>query len=1323
VLGTGDVSTVATEEDTEIREALDVLLPAMAASGEEDTADRVSQLFGMGTVHCDDFEETQDTHADEQLSGADDVDREQPALGYLTVQKVPQLVELEQGLYARPTRQSRQLGTVLPGDRLAIRGKPDQGFVLVESPEGVLGWLDTATTNAEAVLPEVERRRGLQQEAAKTAARNEALSVVGGKGPAMPDVPAGLSIRRWLVVVDPTAKVGARPSLFQDGVATELPEAAGDAAAFELVGETGPGDSSHVEVLVDKRPMYVPSADVRPATRLDLQMAATRLDPKDLPALRKELASGAVSAEPAREAAYYRRLLELSPPLSERSTAEDGSNLEALAFALSALAVPNPYPGAGYADALELLRMERGLPADPTAADWVAIARLCGVEATHLPSPNGEQLQALAGSGKAVLVRKGEGTPQLFLGLEGTSLQVRDARSGAVSTLGSADHAWQFGVPAPLEGDVAGLTAAQRDLGTQLSGEQMASAFRTTIDPNTTAEQSDWYLKVSGKTGAGRAKAAKALSGYVPTREQAPLYKAAPPDKLRRVAERMLAGKSGAAWKSAFAEAVSFLDEAGPPDAGQDAFRAALGQAAVAEVRNLVQDADHGAELASDFLQWLSTHHCVGNGEVDLEPCRDVLKNVLLADAGEPGVVAPGKPHGKPGERRDDRSLVTDIIGAFEAGGDWAKLNLYDTAYISIGKFQITYRGGNMDKLAGFYFQRMETEGRKPPSYARRFKGLIDKRRAIESACAQKGYFKWMDAHQPRTSLIAKLAGWSDAAAMLADFQSLGQDPAFQEAQKDWASNGQGSLAAGFANAEKAGMDTVVGKAMSSHAVNGGIGYAQAYMNAGIQGLKSKLVGCSDRSAVQQAITQVLSTLAGMFKGKTLQTQAAYIGHLDGWLAGNHHNPGKVDLVAELLGATGSRRKLVAEQITIGVWATCMYGFAYTFNGLKNHELNGYMELAASDPELKAGSQVSVHAHAVDIVYGASSGAAPKKPAAAKRDDAPKKVVAGDLSRVTADEVARIPLSSVYGDELVGKMGATLATAEGRQHLDAALAALAKACPSAGRSRLQELAGDAHGLELAWRYARIAALSGSASAKRAFDTLFLGLEMDTGRSREETGGAKGKGGSAQTGTRFITQMNNYTDPDDPNYSFKGGNASCWKAARAMAHTGGATAMPGAGGGFHLFGAADRADKWKVSADLTAERKKQVRENAKWGLAYIDFELDNNRPVVVGVSFWASGVNNFPSGGDATVDHWMTVVGRGGGGYRIMDPAHTSERIETFRPDGNGLLVGEMQWGMRFNAANGGKAMVSHVRPNAESFSQFVADNGLVANTGSEYRKR
>ncbi len=538
------------------------------------------------------------------------------------------------GVHEGPSGGAR-VGEVAAGDHVAMTGSRQEvggaTWVEVDLGDGRLGWLDAAATNAAEVLGEVAA--AAEAEAARETARQEAelySEIVAPEPEQVAAAPAGLKARAHLVVAgDGTAPV--YDGLLSERTLGQLPAAAGEARHWELVAEIGPGDGERREVLFGGRPGFVARAAMREATPVDVMMNAQVLAEDEVPAARAALA--AMTDEPARREAYMLRLQAMAPGLGREDQASfshggRGAPMTQLAACLAFLGVPNPYPDQPFADALEMVRLERGLSPAMDVAGWAALVTQLGVGCQALGDASPAALKGHLATGASVMLTVGgvwarvrgvgeDGAVQVDGLGGGTSVAPAGALAGAqgcvfaVPTEAALD-------PTLLETDVA-LDAATASAGY----DEMYAA--------TSAAESDWYEKKRGDAE---------LAGHVPEAGSPLAFAGAPADKIEQAFERVM-GPPGADVRAGFARGAGFL---GPLFAVAEPAEALVEgrEAARERLRGWLRDAvakavegPGGVAEAGAAVQWLEASGAIGGEPVVTEATRDVLRAALVPMKGE----------------------------------------------------------------------------------------------------------------------------------------------------------------------------------------------------------------------------------------------------------------------------------------------------------------------------------------------------------------------------------------------------------------------------------------------------------------------------------------------------------------------------------------------------------------------------------------------------------------------------------------------------------------------------------------------------------------
>jgi hypothetical protein len=202
-------------------------------------------------------------------------------------------------------------------------------------------------------------------------------------------------------------------------------------------------------------------------------------------------------------------------------------------------------------------------------------------------------------------------------------------------------------------------------------------------------------------------------------------------------------------------------------------------------------------------------------------------------------------------------------------------------------------------------------------------------------------------------------AGWVQA------FKLAGEEREMQEAQHDEMEAELLDKLGRRRNAEAAGLESTVGLAMAAHSLNGGVGFDRAIRGAGLDGLKGCLLGVRNAADVAALTSACAVNLNGTKLGRGKLPRAA--GHLEvlnhQWMLGTGGWGSTSNVAAGLVGAPdAAARSKIAEAISIATWATMMFGFFYTHQGVRSHEFKSYLRLAATDIDLVGdGKRAMVH--------------------------------------------------------------------------------------------------------------------------------------------------------------------------------------------------------------------------------------------------------------------------------------------------------------------------------------------------------------------------
>lgn len=335
---------------------------------------------------------------------------------------------------------------------------------------------------------------------------------------------------------------------------------------------------------------------------------------------------------------------------------------------------------------------------------------------------------------------------------------------------------------------------------------------------------------------------------------------------------------------------------------------------------------------------------------------------------------APANANGPSASRKDDATLALAIIGSLEAGGKLDLLNLYDSAFVSLGWQQVVLNTGALGDVITRYLDawRANHPGQDLEPHHRVLAALRDHKSAIIAGCKAAGAGgdyttasreARATAVATRLSVINRIVGGDLPAACT----RAARDPEMEGAQVGHAFDGnvgqreQGAIGRGLESASEAGVSTTVGRAMAGHAYNGGFGHAQDQLErAQVKVLKSRLLGADSAESALAEIDACLDRMKERALNSKGGKSAPYIESLHRWCIGKapELGNGKRDLLDALASAKGADKDLLAEQLMVATWATLMYGFAYPW---AKHEFTAYLTLMATDPRLQGdGSKATI---------------------------------------------------------------------------------------------------------------------------------------------------------------------------------------------------------------------------------------------------------------------------------------------------------------------------------------------------------------------------
>ncbi|HMV66428.1 MAG TPA: hypothetical protein PKA64_06225 [Myxococcota bacterium] len=535
--------------DKHLREVLPVIAnDAGMHDDAQGTADALGLQIDWATTWADD-------EADVEPTGGDD---KREVKGWLTVAGMPGIMELEMPVYDAVGGQVVQ--KVHLGDRLAWTGhisvQAGEPWAEIQLDEERTGFVQARYTNGAAVVDQIKKK--------DNAGGGPVIQNTTGTPDATPkqQVPLGLEDRGLLVARDASGDLACNSDVFGQGRAsTSHP------GPFGLVTETGPGSTSKAELLVDGKPVYADRKLLRPAKEADRIMAGGALDVTSIQKVRYALANDPdLQAEPARKEAYNLRLQALAPTAPTTAPAANGKpspTLASIATALVSLGVPSPYPDQTFTDALEMVRIEKGLK----DANPATLAAALGLGAEKVPSGG---IGAALSSGKAVLVRRGE----VWIRVTGVDPDggLTGEQSGKPVLMKAAEaaklDAVALGVPAELDGDPAALEARFVEQGVRLDADATKKTFEEGVYANTTAIESAWYVEHVKKDKA-RSGAGGDLEAYRPATGDGARFAKSDPTKLAEVVSRYYgplgtaptAGTSGdGLWPAGHKDVQAFLD-------------------------------------------------------------------------------------------------------------------------------------------------------------------------------------------------------------------------------------------------------------------------------------------------------------------------------------------------------------------------------------------------------------------------------------------------------------------------------------------------------------------------------------------------------------------------------------------------------------------------------------------------------------------------------------------------------------------------------------------------------------------------------------------
>ncbi len=436
-----------------------------------------------------------------------------------------ELVELVLGVHAQPDHHAPRLRDLRVGDRVPVtRERREAGGrtwarALVDAPEGGparLGWLDTAFTNEARVEAEAPQRT--------------LLGVT----------PSGLTVVDYLRPAVAGAKVPVYAGVYAEDTARPVGELGEDPAA--LVGKTADNDPDFVEVLHRGRPVHAPRAALRVATDEERLLHRETLSALEIARCRAFVVG--VAHGPTRQAWFERlqRKAKLVPAAAATVVTEARRGpLAALGLALETLGVASPYPEAGcFADALEMVRLERGLPEALDAGGVAALARAFGVGA-EVVAPDG--VSGALGSGQAVLAVGPGAEVRRVVGRVDDGWEVDDPVAGRRVTVGTLEGAALVALAVAVEVD-RGEVARQVP---RLAGaEAVREAFTGKVFGATPAAEEAWYLGKGAKVHGEAATAG--LKGWRPeAAEVAGMPPGAQGKAFRRWMQARAAGLAGLA--------------------------------------------------------------------------------------------------------------------------------------------------------------------------------------------------------------------------------------------------------------------------------------------------------------------------------------------------------------------------------------------------------------------------------------------------------------------------------------------------------------------------------------------------------------------------------------------------------------------------------------------------------------------------------------------------------------------------------------------------------------------------------------------------------
>lgn len=474
----------------------------------------LSGIDGIPAVGAKAPEPALEPGANEQVSAAnldaaEDAAPDVQTDHFLTV-VYQRLVELVLGVHAKPGRDSSRLKDLRVGDRVPVTAESteDNGRTwaqaIVESPTtdggAKLGWVDTTFTNANP-----DREQSALESGDAEAETQQTL---------LGETPKGLAVIDFLRPLSPGATIPCYGGVYEADKASPVAEIGGtdDASLLALTGQTADNDPDLLEVLVGGQPVYAPRTEFRVADSEERMIHLDTLSVEEIQQVRKYAATIPDSGV---QAAFY-QALQAKPMFLEatRSTVVDverRGTLTSLAIAFEMLGVPMPYAQAGsYADALEMVRLEKGLPETLDTSTLTALAGGFGVGSQVIEAT---ELQLTLRAGQAVLALKDDQILRVA-GVTEEGWLVDDPAHGARTEVPNATLTASTLVALSVSAEVD-LGETER-VAPELSADaDVEKAYKGNVFVGTDESEQQWYL---GKSEAVHGdEVADKLKAWVPS--------------------------------------------------------------------------------------------------------------------------------------------------------------------------------------------------------------------------------------------------------------------------------------------------------------------------------------------------------------------------------------------------------------------------------------------------------------------------------------------------------------------------------------------------------------------------------------------------------------------------------------------------------------------------------------------------------------------------------------------------------------------------------------------------------------------------------------